>query len=144
MSDVVGDYKPILPLLSGAKINRVNLEFAYPGTGDVGDLALLPANLSVGMGVVDVRTELGALRVQKSSTLLVGERQMGGPAHREGASLSAEDDEFESEAIARRDVAQVTGVVPPLGQPVMRGVVGRKRDRLRIGPADSGCRCCRR
>jgi len=57
MSDVVGDYKPILPLLAGAKINRVNLEFAYPGTGDVGDLALLPANLSVGMGVVDVRTE---------------------------------------------------------------------------------------
>jgi 5-methyltetrahydropteroyltriglutamate--homocysteine methyltransferase len=57
MSDVVGDYKPILPLLAGAKINRVNLEFAYPGTGDVGDLALLPPNLAVGMGVVDVRTE---------------------------------------------------------------------------------------
>ena len=35
----------------------MNLEFAYPGTGDVGDLALLPAHLAVGMGVVDVRSE---------------------------------------------------------------------------------------
>lgn len=56
-SDVTGDYKPILPRLADAKIDRVNLEFAYPGTGDVGDLALLPPNLAVGMGVVDVRTE---------------------------------------------------------------------------------------
>jgi 5-methyltetrahydropteroyltriglutamate--homocysteine methyltransferase len=56
-SDVTGDYKPILPRLSGAKIDRVNLEFAYPSTGDVSDLALLPPNLAVGMGVVDVRTE---------------------------------------------------------------------------------------
>jgi 5-methyltetrahydropteroyltriglutamate--homocysteine methyltransferase len=56
-SDVVGDYKPILPRLAEAKIDRVNLEFAYPGTGDVGDLALLPERLNVGLGVVDVRTE---------------------------------------------------------------------------------------
>lgn len=56
-SDVTGDYKPILPRLSGAQIDRVNLEFAYPGTGDVADLALLPPNLAVGMGVVDVRGE---------------------------------------------------------------------------------------
>ena len=56
-SDVTGDYKPILPRLATARVDRVNLEFAYPGTGDVGDLALLPAHLAVGMGVVDVRTE---------------------------------------------------------------------------------------
>src|SRR5262249_59588665 len=56
-SDVVGDYKPILPRLAEARIDRVNLEFAYPHTGDVSDLALLPANLDVGMGVVDVRSE---------------------------------------------------------------------------------------
>lgn len=56
-SDVVGDYKPILPRLKDAKIDRLNLEFAYPQTGDVGDLELLPDHLSVGMGVVDVRTE---------------------------------------------------------------------------------------
>jgi 5-methyltetrahydropteroyltriglutamate--homocysteine methyltransferase len=56
-SDVSGDYRPILPRLAGAKIDRVNLEFAYPGTGDVGDLALLPGHLGVGMGVVDVRGE---------------------------------------------------------------------------------------
>lgn len=56
-SDVVGDYKPILPRLQEAKIDRVNLEFAYPQTGDVSDLELLPEHLDVGMGVVDVRSE---------------------------------------------------------------------------------------
>ena len=54
-SDVVGDYKPILPFLEGTRIDRVNLEFAYHGTGEVDDLELLPDHLSVGMGVVDVR-----------------------------------------------------------------------------------------
>ncbi|HJZ59252.1 MAG TPA: cobalamin-independent methionine synthase II family protein [Gemmataceae bacterium] len=56
-SDVTGDYRPILPRLADARVDRVNLEFAYPGTGDVGDLALLPPDLAVGMGVVDVRGE---------------------------------------------------------------------------------------
>lgn len=56
-SDVTGDYKPILPRLADAKVDRVNLEFAYPGTGDVSDLALLPDHLGVGMGVVDVRSQ---------------------------------------------------------------------------------------
>jgi len=55
-SDVVGDYKPILPRLAGAKIDRINLEFAYQQTGDVEDLTLLPAGIDVGMGVVDVRS----------------------------------------------------------------------------------------
>jgi 5-methyltetrahydropteroyltriglutamate--homocysteine methyltransferase len=56
-SDVTGDYKPILPFLADAKINRVNLEFAYHGTGEASDLELLPKHLGVGMGVVDVRSE---------------------------------------------------------------------------------------
>src|SRR5207244_12798359 len=56
-SDVAGDYKPILPRLADARIDRVNLEFAYHGTGNVDDLKLLPANIDVGMGVVDVRGE---------------------------------------------------------------------------------------
>ena len=56
-SDVSGDYKPILPYLQDAKIDRVNLEFAYQGTGDVSDLKYLPEGMSVGMGVVDVRGE---------------------------------------------------------------------------------------
>ena len=56
-SDVIGDYKPILPRLADAKIDRINLEFAYKGTGDVDDLKLLPPNIDVGMGVVDVRGE---------------------------------------------------------------------------------------
>lgn len=56
-SDVSGDYKPLLPRLAGLKVDRVNLEFAYPGTGVLSDLALLPAHLNVGLGVVDVRGE---------------------------------------------------------------------------------------
>ncbi len=56
-SDVVGDYKPILPRLAEAKVDRLNLEFAYPRTGDVSDLELLPGHLGLGMGVVDVRKE---------------------------------------------------------------------------------------
>jgi 5-methyltetrahydropteroyltriglutamate--homocysteine methyltransferase len=56
-SDVHGDYKPILPRLETCKIDRVNIEFAYHGTGAPDDLKLLPANLGVGMGVVDVRGE---------------------------------------------------------------------------------------
>lgn len=56
-SDVTGDYKPLLPYVGEAKVDRVNLEFAYPGTGDLSDLDLLPPHLSLGMGVVDVRSE---------------------------------------------------------------------------------------
>ena len=56
-SDVTGDYKPILPRLAEVKVDRVNLEFAYPGTGDVSDLKLLPVHLGVGLGVIDVRGE---------------------------------------------------------------------------------------
>ena len=56
-SDVVGDYKPILPFLADSPIDRVNLEFAYQGTGEVNDLELLPPHLGIGMGVVDVRGE---------------------------------------------------------------------------------------
>ena len=56
-SDVTGDYKPLLPRLSEARIDRVNLEFAYQQTGSVDDLDLLPKHLDVGMGVVDVRGE---------------------------------------------------------------------------------------
>ena len=33
------------------------MPFAYPDTGDVGDLELLPEHLKVGMGVVDVWSE---------------------------------------------------------------------------------------
>ena len=56
-SDVTGDYKPILPRLRDIKVDRINLEFAYHGTGDISDLTLLPQHLNVGMGVVDVRSE---------------------------------------------------------------------------------------
>lgn len=56
-SDVEGSYEPILPRLQNAKIDRINLEFAYTGTGDVTDLKYIPDSIGVGMGVVDVRTE---------------------------------------------------------------------------------------
>ena len=57
-SDVRGDYKPLLPHFRELRVDRVNLEFAYPGTGDVSDLQALPTHLGVGMGVVDVRSEI--------------------------------------------------------------------------------------
>jgi 5-methyltetrahydropteroyltriglutamate--homocysteine methyltransferase len=57
-SDVRGDYKPLLPHLKDLRVDRVNLEFAYPQTGDVSDLQCLPAHLGLGMGVVDVRSEI--------------------------------------------------------------------------------------
>ena len=56
-SDVQGNYKPLLPYLTELKADRVNLEFAYKQTGEIDDLKLLPEHLSVGMGVVDVRSE---------------------------------------------------------------------------------------
>ena len=56
-SDVHGDYKPILPRLKDARIDRVNIEFAYHATGTPDDLKLLPPNIGVGMGVIDVRGE---------------------------------------------------------------------------------------
>jgi 5-methyltetrahydropteroyltriglutamate--homocysteine methyltransferase len=56
-SDVTGNYQPILPRLADAKIDRINLEFAYQGTGDISDLKLLPDHLNVGMGVLDVRSQ---------------------------------------------------------------------------------------
>jgi 5-methyltetrahydropteroyltriglutamate--homocysteine methyltransferase len=57
MSDVKGNYKPLLPLLRDLAVDQVNLEFAYAETGDIDDLRLLPDHLKVGMGVVDVRRE---------------------------------------------------------------------------------------
>ena len=56
-SDVQGNYRPILSRLLDLKVDRVNLEFAYPKTGKVDDLELLPPHLGVGMGIVDVRGE---------------------------------------------------------------------------------------
>ena len=56
-SDVTGDYKPLMPFLKDVRIDRVNLEFAYQGTGEASDLELLPDGIDVGMGVVDVRRE---------------------------------------------------------------------------------------
>jgi len=54
-SDVAGDYKPLLPRLGDAKIDRVNLEFAYRDTGRIDDLDLLPPHIDVGLGVLDIR-----------------------------------------------------------------------------------------
>ena len=56
-SDVEGNYRPILSRFQDLKVDRVNLEFAYPKTGEVDDLELVPSHLGVGMGVVDVRSE---------------------------------------------------------------------------------------
>ena len=55
-SDVTGNYEPLLPRLRDAKIDRLNLEFAYHDVGAPSDLKLLPGGIGVGMGVVDVRS----------------------------------------------------------------------------------------
>ena len=55
-SDVTGNYEPLLPRLRKAKIDRLNLEFAYHDVGVPSDLKLLPDGIGVGMGVVDVRS----------------------------------------------------------------------------------------
>ena len=55
--DVSGNYKPLLPWLEGLSMDRINLEFAYSGTGEADDLSSLPEHLGVGMGIVDVRNE---------------------------------------------------------------------------------------
>jgi 5-methyltetrahydropteroyltriglutamate--homocysteine methyltransferase len=77
-SDVRGDYRPILPRLADARVDRVNLEFAYPGTGDVSDLELLPAHLNVGMGVIDVRSER-VQTVEEIETLAAAGAKVVGP-----------------------------------------------------------------
>ena len=56
-SDVSGNYAPILPYFSNLEVDQINLEFAYPKTGELDDLKLVPKHLKVGMGIVDVRTE---------------------------------------------------------------------------------------
>ena len=76
-SDVCGDYKPILPRLKDARIDRVNLEFAYHQTGDISDLKHLPAHLGVGMGVVDVRTESPQSVEQIESLAAAGAQAIG-------------------------------------------------------------------
>lgn len=60
-SDVTGNYEPLLPRLAGIRVDRLNLEFAYQGTGDISDLRHLREGIGLGMGVVDVRSE----RIQK-------------------------------------------------------------------------------
>ena len=46
-SDVAGGYKPVLPRLKNLRVDRVNLEFAYPHTGDITDLAIYPNTLQL-------------------------------------------------------------------------------------------------
>jgi len=77
-SDVSGDYKPLLPLLAGLKVDRLNLEFAYRGTGQPDDLTVLPASLGLGMGVIDVRGEV-IQSVDEVEELILSGLEMLGP-----------------------------------------------------------------
>lgn len=81
MSDVKGNYAPLLPRLKDLKVDQLNLEFAYEDTGEVDDLKLLPAHLSVGMGVVDVRKEQTAgpqrvARLAEKGARILGEARV--------------------------------------------------------------------
>ncbi len=77
MSDVKGNYAPLLPRLKGLKVDQLNLEFAYDDTGRVSDLTLLPPHLAVGMGVVDVRKERTAGPEQVAALAEKGARIVG-------------------------------------------------------------------
>ncbi len=77
MSDVKGNYAPLLPRLRDLRVDQLNLEFAYDETGEVSDLTLLPTHLSVGMGVVDVRKERTAGPEQVASLAEKGARILG-------------------------------------------------------------------
>jgi 5-methyltetrahydropteroyltriglutamate--homocysteine methyltransferase len=79
-SDVRGNYKPLLPYLRELPVDRVNLEFAYPETGDVSDLRLLPEHLAVGMGVVDVRSDVLPTVEQIAALVTAGLKEL--PADR--------------------------------------------------------------
>jgi 5-methyltetrahydropteroyltriglutamate--homocysteine methyltransferase len=54
-SDVKGHYSPILKHLLQAKVDDLNLEFAYKGTGTFNDLKGYPKGRGIGAGCVDVR-----------------------------------------------------------------------------------------
>ena len=84
---------------------------------------------------VDPVADLEPLAVQEAVAALVGDREVRGPRRRELTPLGPEDHVFEPVAGAVRG-AQVAGVVPPLGQPVVRAVVAREDDRLRVGDRD--------
>ena len=77
MSDVKGNYAPLLPRLRDLKVDQLNLEFAYADTGEEDDLALLPSHLSVGMGVVDVRSERTASAQEVTALAAKGVRVLG-------------------------------------------------------------------
>ncbi len=60
-----------LPRLKDAKIDRVNLEFAYHDTGSADDLKLLPPHIDVGMGVVDVQAGAGEFKAPVNSQVVL-------------------------------------------------------------------------
>src|SRR5205085_1725038 len=78
-----------------------------------------------------LRPDFAALRVQELPAGLVRERQVGSPTDRERAPFGAEDHVLEAEPVAG-PVDEVARVVPPFGEAVVRSVVVRQGDRLRI------------
>jgi 5-methyltetrahydropteroyltriglutamate--homocysteine methyltransferase len=108
-SDVTGNYRPLMPYLALARVDRVNLEFAYPGTGDPGDLALLPPHLALGMGVVDVR------RAAPQTVEEIEALGAAGAAHVDPARLALNPD---------------CGFAPDAGEPPTLAEAERKLERL--------------
>ena len=88
---------------------------------------------------IDPLADLETLHIQEAVAGLVGDGEVRRPGRREAATLGPEDDVFEAE-LALRAVAggavEVPGVVPPLGQSVMRAVVARQHHGERIAGAD--------
>lgn len=86
-SDVSGDYKPLLPRVKDAKVDRINLEFAYRETGVINDLEYLPEHLDVGLGIVDVRTETPQSEEQMEALGAAGRGGPGAGTHRSEPGL---------------------------------------------------------
>jgi len=75
-----GDYEPIMPALLRADVDQLAMEFAVSQAGDVGIFGAYPTDKAIGLGVVDVRSEIAdtpeqiVARVEKALAYLAPEQ----------------------------------------------------------------------
>lgn len=53
-----GDYEPIMPFLLQANVDQLAMEFAVSQAGDIAIFGQFPTEKEIGLGVVDVRSEI--------------------------------------------------------------------------------------
>ena len=81
---------------------------------------------------VDARADLQPLAVEEALARLVGDREVRRPTRSGSAPRSARKMTYSKPKRRPSAVAEVAGVVPPLGQPVVRAVVAWQDDGERI------------